>query len=91
MTTKKNPLFTGGNEAPVSSDRMQPGPGEPDHWLQPQHRHPGHHHPAEDRQREQRGPPHEADLILRFWDLWWVQGDFNKQTHASDAYSIMFQ
>lgn len=55
----------GGNEAPVGRDGVQPGPGEPDHGLEPQHRHAGHHHAAEDGQREQCGPPHETDLLLR--------------------------
>lgn len=65
---------SGGHETPVGCDRLQPGPGEPDHRFQPQHRHPGHHHTAEDRQWEQRGPPHETDLLLCLWDFGWVQG-----------------
>lgn len=40
----------GGHEASISCDRLQLGPGEPDHRLEPQHRHAGHHHTAQDRQ-----------------------------------------
>lgn len=59
----------GGHEAPICSNSLQPGPGKPDHRLQPQHRHPGHHHPPENREREQRGQAHETDLLLRVGNI----------------------
>ncbi len=62
----------GGHEASFCCDSVQLGPGEPDHRLEPQHRHTGYHHSAEDGQWEQRGPTHEADLLVRLWDLWWI-------------------
>ena len=60
-------LLTGLDVAPGGGDCVQPGPGEPDHGLEPLDRHARHHHAPQDRRRVIGRPTHEAGTF--FLDL----------------------